>query len=234
MNLRIWICAAALLLAGEVSSRLMPAAVAAEPSIALVSKVIFDVKRKEVSRDWVIAKRGETLASGDMVRTGEKSIAVVKFKDNSLVRVREKSEITVTGTTNGSAFSKSIDLIRGTMGFEVKKQMTGEEFRFSSPTSVASVRGTGGRFISQDGGDTLTVIDGRVRFRNKVSQRELDVDAGFTAISHRNGDIAVRPSTPEERAGAENALRDAEQENRLELEFRDSQGNRKQLKIDFK
>ncbi len=226
--------AGAALLVGECGPVVAGPAAAAEPAVALVSKVILDVKRKEVDKDWVIAKRGETLASGDMVRTGEKSIAVVKFKDNSLVRVREKSEITVTGITSGTSFSKSIDIINGTIGFSVKKQLPSEDFRFSSPTSVASVRGTGGQFISQRGYDTLVVTEGRVRLRNKISSNEIDVQEGFTAISHPDGTITQRPSTEAELQGAAHALQDSEQENRLEFDFRDGQGNRKQLKIDFK
>jgi hypothetical protein len=231
MRCLLLILTAAALLAGGVISGAMAPAVAAEPAIALVSKVILDVKRKEASKDWIVAKRGETLASGDMIRTGDKSVAIIKFKDNSLVRVREKSEVTVTGTTTGSAFSKSIDLLRGTIGFNVKKQTIGEEFRFTSPTSVASIRGTEGLFTL---GDTLTVIEGRVRFKNKFSLREVDVDAGFTAISYADGTIQVRPSTAEEKARATSALREEGQDNKLELDFRDNQGNKKQLKIDFK
>jgi len=234
MKRLFWTLTAATLLAGGLLPGTVASAIAAEPSIALVSKVILDVKRKEVSKDWVVAKRGETLASGDMVRTGEKSVAIIKFKDNSLVRVREKSELTVTGTTAGSAFSKSVDFLKGTIGFNVKKQMTGEEFRFTSPTSVASIRGTAGQFISQDEADTLTVIEGVVRFRNKFSSREEDVAAGFTGISHQNGSLSVHASTPEERRRANTAVTEDEQDNRLEFEFRDTQGNKKQLKIDFK
>ena len=51
-------------------------------SVAVVSKVILDVQHKEIDKSWEQARRGETLASGDRVKTGEKSIAVVKFKDN--------------------------------------------------------------------------------------------------------------------------------------------------------
>lgn len=231
MRCLLLILTGAALLAGGVISGSMAPAVAAEPAIALVSKVILDVKRKEASKDWIVAKRGETLASGDKIRTGDKSVAIIKFKDNSLVRVREKSEVTVTGTTTGSAFSKSIDLLRGTIGFNVKKQTIGEEFRFTSPTSVASIRGTKGLLTL---GDTLTVTEGRVRFKNKSSLREVDVDAGFTAVSYADGTIQVRPSSDEEKARATSALREEGQDNKLELDFRDNQGNKKQLKIDFK
>lgn len=205
----------------------------AGPTIALVSKVILDVTRKEEGKDWQKAKRGETLASGDKVKTGDQSVAVIKFKDNSLVRVRERTELTVTGTVHGSAFSKSVNIQKGVVGFNVQKQRPDEEFRFSSPTSVASIRGTGGA-LTISLSDTLVVTEGVVRLTNNVSSESVDVGAGFTGISNPDGTISSRPSTPGERAAAENAARATERDNRLEFELRDGQGNSKRLIIDYK
>lgn len=206
-----------------------------EPAIALISKVILDVQRKAAGKDWVVAKRGETLVTGDMVKTGAKSVAIIKFKDNSLVRVRELSELVITGSTTGRAFSKSVDLQKGAVGFNVKKQRTGEEFRFTSPTSVASIRGTEGYYSTGIEGDTLIVLQGKIRFRSKFSSEEIDVEAGYTAIATPDGKILKRLSTQAERDAAEHGFREEPQRNNdLEMEFRDGQGNRKQLKIEFK
>ncbi|MEK9137447.1 MAG: FecR domain-containing protein [Bacteroidota bacterium] len=203
-------------------------------SIALISKVVLDVFRKETGKEWLAAKKGETLASGDKVKTGAKSIAIIKFKDNSLVRVRELTELTVTGSMDGSAFSKSVDVKSGVVGFNIKKQQTGEEFRFSSPTSVASIRGTGGSFNASSLADTLIVTDGAIQFTNNVSSTVVEVKDGFTGISKPDGTITTRPSTAEERAAAEQAARVSDQDNRLEFELRDGKGNSKRLKIDFR
>lgn len=200
-------------------------------SIALISKVVLDVNRKEEGKEWQIAKKGETLSSGDKVKTGAKSVAIIKFKDNSLVRVRELTELTVTGSMNGSAFSKSVEMKSGVIGFNIKKQQTGEEFRFTSPTSVASIRGTGGSFTL---GDTLVVIEGAIEFENTISSNVVNVQAGFTGISNPDGTIMTRPSTPEEKAAAEQAARVSEQDNKLEFDLRDGKGNSKRLKIEFK
>jgi len=205
----------------------------ANASIALVSKVVLDVKRKELEKDWEIAKRGETLSSGDRVRTGEKSIAIIKFKDNSLVRVRERSELTVTGETRGSSFSKNVNIEGGVVGFNIRKQKKDEEFRFTSPTSVASIRGTGGLFRAHESADTLTVVEGSVLLTNNISTNSVLVRAGFTGISNPDGTIQTRPATNEELAAAQNASSLSEQDNKLEIELRDNQGDRKELKIDF-
>lgn len=206
---------------------------AASP-VALISKVILDVTRKEEGKEWQNAKKGETLSSGDMVKTGKKSVAVVKFKDNSLVRVRELTELTVTGSMEGSAFSKQVEMRSGVVGFNIKKQQPGEEFRFSSPTSVASIRGTGGSFTTDELADTLILVEGTVEFKNNISSNTVNVEAGFTGISKPDGTITTRPSTPEEKAAAEEAARVTDQDNKLEFELRDGRGNSKKLKIQYK
>jgi hypothetical protein len=122
----------------------------------------------------------------------------------------------------------------GVVGFNIKKQQTGEEFRFSSPTSVASIRGTGGSFSSASVADTLIVTVGLIEFTNNPSSQQVDVPAGYTGISKPDGTITTRPSTPEEKAAAEEAARASEQDNRLEFNLRDGKGNSKRLKIDFK
>lgn len=206
----------------------------ANGSVALVSKVILDVSRKESEKEWETAKRGETLSTGDKVRTGEKSLAIIKFKDNSLVRVRERSELTVTGEVHRGAFSKSVNVDKGVVGFNIRTQRPDEEFRFTSPTSVASIRGTEGQFISGAVADTLTVVEGLVRLTNKVSSRFVDVGAGFTGISSPDGTVATRPATSAEQQAAVESSKISDQENRLEFEFRDGQGNRKILRIEYK
>lgn len=168
------------------------------PHVALVSKVVLDVTRKQASREWQIARRGETLSSGDRVKTGKNSAAVIKFKDHSLVRVRERSEVAVMGTTKKSLFSKSVNLDNGAVEFSIKKQKSDEEFRITSPTSVASIRGTGGKFTSGGFSDTLTLIEGAVILTNMKSSRSVEVKAGYTGISDPDGTISVRKATSHE------------------------------------
>jgi hypothetical protein len=209
-------------------------AMAAPPGnpVALLSKVILDVVKKEAGKDWEKAQRGQTLASGDMVRTGEGALAIIKFKDNSLVRLRERSMLTITGVQSGNNLSKSVEVQTGVVGFNVAKQRSSEEFRFTSPTSVASIRGTAGMFNGTSDADTLTVTEGMVQLFNRISSRTVDVGAGFTGISGKNGSLESRPTTEAERQAALNALRD-DARRRLDIELRDPQGKTNRLKIEF-
>ena len=205
-----------------------------ETSIALISKVILDVTRKQEGKDWQKAKQGDILMAGEKVKTGEKSIAIVKFKDNSLIRIRELSELTLSATTSGQALTKSVDIDNGVIGFNVRKQQSGEEFRFSSPTSVASIRGTGGLFTSKRASDTLTVTEGIVFLTNRVSSSSVNVQAGFTGVSKNDGTVTMHVSTREERLAAEEASRMGDVLKKLEFELRDNKGKTKQLRIEYK
>jgi hypothetical protein len=222
---------AAILLAGLTIAT--PPACAQNPVIGLISKVINDVTRRVPGTEWEKAVRGQTLAGGDMVRTGLKSFAVLKLKDNSLLRLREESEVIVTGTLRGREFSKSIEVRQGVVGFNIQKQQPGEEFRFASPTSVASVKGTAGAF-RVNGSDTLTVVEGLIAMTNSISRRGVDVPSGFTGISRPDGSLESRPSTPAELSVAQDAMRTGDQPRQLKLELRNSQGQQRDLIIEYK
>jgi hypothetical protein len=201
--------------------------------IGIVSKIILDVSRKEAGKSWEKAARGQVLATGDMIRTGKKSLAIIKLKDNSLVRVREESELTITGGAKGGAFSKSVDVQTGVVGFNVQKQKPGEEFRFTSPTSVASIRGTTGAYVSSDTASFLPLLDGLAQLRSTISNRTVDVQGGYIGFCRRDGSIGVRPLTPADRRLVTNALQD-DVRMRLEIDLQNPQGKSNRLRIEIK
>ena len=204
---------------------------AASSSLALVFKTVLDVTRKAPANDeWLKAMRGEPLASGDQVKTGDRSLAVVKFLDNSILRVRAQSLLTVSGEgAHGSAI-RTIELNGGAFGFEVKKQKTDEQFRLTSPTSVASIRGTRGKW-SRGANDTLVVTEGLVNLKNNVSNKDTDVPAGWVGISGPDGSLSSRQATKGELDDADAAATGGE--NDLRLELKDAKGNKKELHLKY-
>jgi hypothetical protein len=198
----------------------------------LITKIIPEVSKKSVSTDWGKATKGEMLVSGDQVRTEKSSLAIIKFLDNSIVRVRELSDLTINGEVNGGKFTKSVRLGGGAVGFEVRKQID-EQFRLTSPTSVASIRGTKGKWSGGHGNDTLVVIEGLVNLRNLNSNKDVDVGEGNIGFSNEDGSVTSRQATAEELADAGNAVTTGST-NELKLEFKDPQGNKKQLKLKYK
>ncbi|MFA6456471.1 MAG: FecR family protein [Bacteroidota bacterium] len=168
-------------------------------ALATIFKPVGTVDYKAGEKDWTIAKPATPLMAGDIVRTQENSFAIVKFLENSVVRVQEKSEVTINGEIAKGEFSKNVYLQRGEVGFQVKKRAN-EKFEFSTPTSVASIRGTGGLLIAgADSNDVLILGSGNVDFKNLISNAIMKVKAGQTAFSMSNGTIRVEESSQEEK-----------------------------------
>ncbi len=168
-------------------------------AVATIFKPVGAVDYKTGDKNWTKAKPATPLLAGDAVRTQENSFAIIKFLENSVLRVQEKSEVTISGTIAKGEFSKNVHLRHGEVGFQVKKRPN-EKFEFSTPTSVASIRGTGGLLITgQDSNDVLILGSGIVDFKNLISNSILKVIGGQTAYSMSNGTIKVENSTPEEK-----------------------------------
>lgn len=207
-----------------------------DKTVALAIKVVQDVSRKTQKVDWAKARKGDRLYSGDFVRTGDRSIAIVKFTDNSMLRVREKSELKVLGDAKDGILSKTVAIERGEFSFDIPKQQK-EKFTFTSPTSVASIRGTQGNMQSDQAGDLLTVTNGLVSLLNTVSNKSVDVGAGQTGLSRRDGSIEVREASAQETSHTQSSIdaaRDTGVEKLLELELEDTQGNRKLVRIRYR
>ncbi|MBI3189884.1 MAG: FecR domain-containing protein [Ignavibacteriales bacterium] len=209
---------------------------AGEKSIALAVKVIREVSRKTETIDWTTAKKGELIYSGDHVRTGDRSIAIVKFTDNSILRVREKSELEILGEQKDGGLEKNVHLTRGEFSFDIQKQEN-EKFIFTSPTSVAAIRGTRGTMVRLDSGDVVVVIEGLVNLLNSISNTGVDVGPGQTGISYTDGRVFVRDATSNETTNAQrsvNAGNGGGRENLLDIELKDDQNNKKRLRIRYK
>ncbi len=203
-------------------------------TVALIAKAVQDVTKKTAPADWTKASKGDALISGDQIQTGLKSLAVVKFTDNSIVRVREQSELTITGeSSRPRTLSKDVHLTKGAFGFDIKKQKQNEEFRFTSPTSVASIRGTLGSNTRGDRFTAVVVVEGLINLLNTVSKNEVDVPAGYIGFSNDDGSVSSRKATDEELADASN-LATGGSSNDINLELKDGRGNKKDLKIKFK
>ncbi|TSA24273.1 hypothetical protein D4R75_01675 [bacterium] len=157
---------------------------------AHIIKVVRDVERKSTT-GWSKAVTTDQLKSGQEVRTGEKSFAMILFADQSKVAVREKSIITITGQMQGRQIvDRDVYIERGRVSFGVKKQQT-EQFRFTSPISVASIRGTEGGtgFDPAVGEADITIIVGSAEFRSTRSNQSTTVGAGETGRADTSGNV---------------------------------------------
>lgn len=179
----------------------------ASPSAALILRVVKDVDfRKSGTDSWSTAKPGGILASGDEVKTGPKSLALIKFLDNSLLRVRENSSIRIfADKRQDHSLSKNTYIERGRVNFEISRQKN-DEFRFTTPTIVASIRGTRGSFNVMDDGTSLLMVDeGSIEVTSTVGEKQKElISAGRYALVQRNGSFQTGELSDEQKKNSGN------------------------------
>jgi hypothetical protein len=169
---------------------------------AVLIKVINNVEKGAPSKGFTKAVNYDELKAGYDVRTGPKSIAVVKFVDDSKLVIREKSLATISGQMQGKEIlDRNVYMTRGGVKFNVTKGDK-EQFRFTSPISVASIRGTSGEWGQTDSVTTYVMLSGLLNLLNLNSNRSEDVGAGQTGVTDINGNLIVRGSTNDEKEGA--------------------------------
>ena len=169
------------------------------PSVGVLTKLVQKVEYKSVEDgSWDDAKLGGVLYDGDEVRTGGRSLALLKFLDNSLLRVRENAIVTIYGTKEDSKLNKNTYIQQGRVGFEITKQGD-EEFKFTTPTGVASIRGTKGFFeVPVDGSMLLFVKEGLVDIESSLGSKSSgSVAAGQVAKISTTGELAIETATDE-------------------------------------
>ena len=154
-----------------------------KPIAAYIVKVVKNVERRTSSASgWSKALALSDLKAGYEVRTQERSFAMIKFADESKVAVRERSIITIQGEVSGNKIlNRDVLIQQGRAVFNIKKQDT-EQFRFVSPISVASIRGTEGGtgFDPGTGKADITLITGVAEFSGTIIQCTVTVHPGET------------------------------------------------------
>jgi len=132
-----------------VTAFLLPAALFAGDVIAYIGEVGGEVKvikanpGKELS-----AKLGMLLGTGDTVKTAEESYTSIIFQDDgSRIKLGESSQLTLNATRKKKKLNKRMYLSAGKLWAKVTKKR-GTDLQVSTPTSVASVKGT--KFVIEE------------------------------------------------------------------------------------
>ena len=111
---------------------------------------------------------GAQLKKGERLRTAKDSAAVVKLADNSLVEMRERSEIYVTENSGGT----TIHLERGNVIVQAAKQRE-RHLYVATPESLVSVTGTIFSVNSGTKGARVSVVEGEVRVKHANREQVL-------------------------------------------------------------
>jgi len=157
-----------------------------ETPIALIKKIIKEVSYKTDASDWEAAKTGIPLKSGEQIKTGFKSLALVLFTDGTgLLRVRENSIMYIYGDREGKKINKNTFIEKGLIGFDINKQ-DAEEFKFTTPTAVAAIRGTAGYVeVGSDSSTTIVCDHGKIEVQSLIGEKKKAVVEGGAALSIR-------------------------------------------------
>ena len=128
-------------------------------------------------------------------------MALILFTDGSgLLRVRENAILRIYGAKDEKKLNKNTDIEKGLIGFDVKRQGD-EEFKFTTPTAVASIRGTAGFVdVDDDNNTTLFLESGTVDFEStKGGKKSGTVTGGNTAKIDSEGNIEINPASEEDK-----------------------------------
>jgi hypothetical protein len=200
------------------------------PTIAIVQLVKNKAYHKPPKvEEWKPAQKGVGLESGTLVKTDEKSFLLIKFLDGSFLRVGENTILEVIGENPKGNYSRKINVENGGVDFKVTKVKG--KFEFTTPLSVATIRGTEGVLISRTDADTLMVREGEVDFFNKISNIIKTVKAGEIGISTKVGEITTRQMTETEQQKSQEIRKAIE---KREIEIRGKTGEGKEIRIKIK
>jgi hypothetical protein len=109
---------------------------------------------------------GAKLQQGEKVRTAKDGHAVVRLGDGSLIEMKDRSELYLTKSGNGT----TIHLNRGNIIVEAAKQKDGKLF-VESGDSLVSVTGTVFSVNNGTKGSRVSVIEGEVKLNHAGSDR---------------------------------------------------------------
>jgi ferric-dicitrate binding protein FerR (iron transport regulator) len=198
-----------------------------------VAVVVKTKGRVEISREQpektVNVNKGQVLYDKDKIRTRSDSFCAIKFiDDKSLLRIKENSTCIVEGSREQDHINKNVIVEIGSFFASLFKPRG--QFTVTTPTSVASVKGTQFWTIQLQDGRTIYIgIEGLIDLLN---------DAGNVLL--RDGQTAIytsRDRLPEIRLTQDGEIPTFEDGidnyRSLEIEFRDTNGQTKNLRIDF-
>ena len=172
-------------------------------SVALPNKIAVATKVKGPVEIMPIGKKGFSdlepgtiLSDGDKIRTGPSGFtAIIFIDDKSTLKVKDNSEVVITGKRTAASISKKINMDEGTIRATVKKQNT--DFVIQTPTSVASVKGTDFWLVSDpETGDQIIGIEGIVGLVNNETGQEIDVSEGMSGLSTLDGNVGLTETDP--------------------------------------
>ena len=123
------------------------------------------------SRKYIPAYKGQMLKSGEWLKTKDGVFVAIVFLDGSNIKIQQQTEVKISSyRMTAKDLKTNLEMSKGQAWSDVADQGAGGEFTITTPTAVASVKGTEFdlEFDEDSGESILTVISGAVSFSNEL------------------------------------------------------------------
>jgi len=195
--------------------------------VAVIIKLKGTVQiQKPDQGQWEKATKGQTLGYGTRVKTGTDGLAMLKFlSDGSMFRMKSETSIALA-KEDDTEVTGDLGMEIGSAFFTIDKQTSKNRFIVTTPTTVATIKGTKFWVIVDTNAVTRVVVTaGTVSVKNVPSNQIGDVGQGYTAFSD-SSTLEIRKTTFHD-IPADEALQE------LEFEFEGPDGKKERLKIEY-
>ena len=201
-------------------------------SVAVLTKVKGNVQVQKSNSEFSLVKAGQLLNHKDLIKTSANAFAVLIYLDDkSMVKLRGNTNLEIQGERIGKSLKKNLEITGGTVRAIVSEQRRGE-FSISSPTSVASVKGTDLWFQSDnEEGDSIFCLEGIVQLINNSSGEIVDLLMNQTGVSTPDGGVSVSTTVAADIPIDEDDS--GKEPKEFRIRFKDSDGAEKVLIIKY-
>ena len=125
------------------------------------------------SRKYIPAYKGQMLKNGEWVKTKDGVFVAIVFLDGSNIKIQQQTEVKISSyRMTAKELKTNLEMSKGQAWSDVADQGAGGEFTITTPTAVASVKGTEFdlEFDNDSGESILTVLSGEVSFSNELGE----------------------------------------------------------------
>lgn len=198
----------------------------AEPEVAFVLKVTGEASLQTTGKEWQPLRKGARLRNLDRIKTGADAlVAIVFLDDKTMIKIRSDSEVQITTEKTGKGLHKRLIMEVGQMWSKVIPGRGG--FQLETPSGVAAVKGTEFYTLADSEGGTVIIgIEGLVEFVNELGT--ILIGKGETGRARKGDRPSVAPTEEFDHWAADGQIQE------LDLEFKNSEGDVKHLKMKYK
>ena len=123
------------------------------------------------SRKYIPAYKGQMLKNGEWLKTKEGVFVAIVFLDGSNIKIQQQTEVKISSyRMTAKELKTNLEMSKGQAWSNVADQGAGGEFTITTPTAVASVKGTEFdlEYDIDKGETTLIVLAGEVEFAGEL------------------------------------------------------------------